>query len=277
MLNDSFRIRYRAIPIATSEQIDSFAPTNLHNHNEFEILLILSGSCTVRIANMEYFAKKGDMIFINPLEIHEITVNTDAPYHHKCMCFDISVIMNNRLGENLRNECMCINHHIKSDSVHSGYLADLFEKVFDVFCHDEKTMAMDISAYITLIFSYLVKNSLSDTKTLNPAGTRFCADVTEYIKQHYSENITSKKAADACFLNPSYFCRKFKENFGVSFSSYLNMYRISIAKSMLEEESLSIGTISEMCGFDTPTYFSRCFKQQVGLLPAEYKKGKRGL
>lgn len=277
MLNDSFRIRYKAVPIAISEQNDHFSPTKLHNHNEFEILLILKGSCTVRIANKEYYARGGDMIFINPLEIHEITVNQDTPYAHKCMCFDISVIMNNRLGENLRNECVCINHIVKGSSAHSEYLRDLFEKVFETFGLDEKTFAMDISAYITLMFSYLLKNSLSDIKALNPAATKFTADVTEYIKHHYGEKLTSKQIADAYYLNHSYFCRKFKENFGTSFSSYLNMYRISVAKIMLEENPSSIAQISQLCGFDTPTYFSKCFKNHVGVLPAEYKKGQRGL
>ena len=274
MLNDSFRIRYKAIPVATYEQKDSFSPTSIHNHNEIEILRIVSGSCTVRIANMEYCAKKGDIVFVNPLEIHGVSVNTDAPYHHKCMCFDTSLIMNSSLGENLRNECVCINHLIKSDTPHCAYLTELFEKVFGALELDEKTMAMEASAYITLMFSYLIKNSLSDIKALTPAKSRFCADVTGYIKEHYHETITSGMAADACFLNHSYFCRKFRENFGTSFSAYLNMYRISVARSLLEESHLSVAKVSEMCGFDTPTYFSKCFKKHVGVLPAQYKKGK---
>ena len=49
MLDDSFRVRYKEIPIAISEQ-HSFYPTKLHNHNEFEILHITSGSCRTCVA-----------------------------------------------------------------------------------------------------------------------------------------------------------------------------------------------------------------------------------
>lgn len=274
MLDDSFRIRYKSVPIAISEQ-NHFLPTKLHNHNEFEILLINSGSCTVRIANKEYQAKDGDIIFVNPMEVHEIAVNTNVPYAHQCICFDISVIMNNRICQNLKNECTSIIHIIKGETEHGTHLKDLFEKIFNEVKNEGKTFAMEITAYITLMFSYLLKNSLVDEKRANPKETRFCSDVLAYISGHYREKITSKQAAEACFLNHSYFCRKFKENFGTSFSAYLNIYRISVARTMLEENSESVSKVSEMCGFDTPTYFSKCFKNYVGVLPFEYKKGKR--
>ncbi len=274
MFDDSFKIRYKSVPIAINEQ-KSFWPTKLHNHNEFEILLITSGSCTVRIANKEYEAKSGDMIFINPMEVHEITVNKDTPYSHQCICFDISVIMNNRISENLKNECTNIVHIIKGETKHSLHLKDLFQKVFGEVRSEGKTFAMDVTAYITLIFSYLLKHSLIDEKRANPKETAFCRDVSAYISANYSEKITSKQAADKCFLNHSYFCRKFKETFGISFSAYLNIYRISVARTMLEGDIENISMISEKCGFETPTYFSKCFKSYVGVSPFEYKKGKR--
>ena len=276
MFDDSFRARYKSIPIAISEQ-NSFCPTKLHNHNEFEILLINSGSCTVRIANKEYEAESGDLIFINPMEVHEITVNTDTPYAHQCICFDISAIMNNRFSENIKDECMSIIHIIKGETLYTQYLSDLFKKIFNEARNADKTFAMDVTAYITLVFSYLLKNSLIDKNRANPKETKFCKDILAYISEHYNEKITSKQVADACFFNHSYFCRKFKENFGISFSAYLNIYRISVARNLLEESTESISKISEICGFDTPAYFSKCFKNYVGVLPVEYKKGKRNL
>ena len=276
MLDDSFRIRYKSVPVAISEQ-NHFNATKLHNHNEFEILFIKSGSCTVRIAGKEYYAKAGDLIFINPMEVHEVIVNSDKPYEHKCVCFDISLIMNSRISDELKNECTSIIHIIRGNTEHGAYLKNLFEKVFSEVKCENKTSAMEVTAYITLMFSYLLKNSLVDEKRANPKETKFCSDILAYINEHYKEKITSKQAAEDCFLNHSYFCRKFKENFGMSFSAYLNIYRISVARTMLEENTESISKISEMCGFDTPTYFSKCFKNYVGVLPFEYKKGKRSL
>lgn len=274
MLDDSFKVRYKSVPIAISEQ-NHFLPTKLHNHSEFEILFINKGSCTVCVASKEYYAKAGDLIFINPMEVHEVIVNSDKPYAHQCICFDISVIMNSRISDGLKNECTSIIHIIRGNSEHSECLKKLFGKVFSEFKCENKTFAMEITAYITLMFSYLLKNSLVDEKRANPKESKFCSDILAYINEHYNEKITSKQVADECFFNHSYFCRKFKENFGMSFSAYLNIYRISVARTMLEENAESVSKISEMCGFDTPTYFSKCFKNYVVVLPIEYKKGKR--
>lgn len=276
MLDDSFRIRYKEVPVAISEQ-HSFYPTKLHNHSEFEILYITSGSCTACVAGREYHLESGDLIFINPVEVHSVSVNSGTPYSHKCMCFDLSIIMNNRICENLKGECTSVVHLIKGDTPHGEYLGELFEKAFSEIKNEGKTFAMETTAYITLMFSYLLKNSLIDEKRESPRESSFCSDVLTYINSHYNEITSSKQVAEACFLNHSYFCRKFKENFGINFSAYLNRYRISIARTMLEENAGNIFEISQRCGFETPAYFSKCFKKYVGILPVQYKKGKSSL
>ncbi len=276
MLDDSFKTRYKNIPVAISEQ-NNFSATKLHNHSEFEILLVTSGSCTVCIAGNEYPAKTNDIIFINPMETHEINVNSDKPYSHKCMCFDISIIMNNKISESLKTECESIVHIVKENTIHGKYLRETFEKAFVEVKNESDTFGMEVTAYLMLMFSYILKHNLIDTKCKKPAENKFCFCVLEYINNNYREIATSKQAADACYLNHSYFCRKFRKHFGISFSEYLTRYRISVARTMLEEDKHSISEISHLCGFDTPTYFSKCFKNLVGLLPLEYKKGKRSL
>lgn len=43
MLDDYFRIRYKKVPLAVSFQDSNTYITELHNHSEFEILLITRG------------------------------------------------------------------------------------------------------------------------------------------------------------------------------------------------------------------------------------------
>lgn len=269
MINDSFKIRYTALPIAISEQTD-FAPTTLHNHNEFEIISISNGSCKIRAGCEEFSAKKGDIVFINPMEIHEVAVYPDSSYSHKCICFDISIITD--IFGMQKSELSAAVHCI-SDKNHSTQLKDLFDKIFDAVMADEKTSPMNITAYLTLMFSYLIKNSLTGIAASHKES-RFSADVLDYIQNHYGEKITSRQAAEACFLNHSHFCRKFRENFGTSFSAYLNMYRISASKALLENSGKTIAAIALLCGFESSAYFSKCFKEQVGISPAEYKNAK---
>lgn len=276
MIDDSFRVRYKAFPIAISERHD-FSPTNLHNHNEFEVLLIDAGSCNVRVADKKYEVKAGDLIFVNPMEIHGIVVNEDAVYSHRCMCFEPSVVLDNSLFENFKRECISILHVVEGKTHHGNYLKGLFEKIYEQADNVQKTSPIEISAYITLMFACLLKNTLYNTKRVTPKKCDFCSRVINYISCHYNECLTSKMAAEVCFLNHSYFCRKFRENFGINFTEYLNLYRITIAKGLLEENNGSVSKVASMCGFDTPAYFTKCFKRHIGVSPNDYKKGKCSL
>ena len=50
------------------------------------------------------------------------------------------------------------------------------------------------------------------------------------------------------------------------------MYRVSLAKAMLENPALKVSAVAEAVGFLDSAYFSRCFKRLVGVCPSEYKK-----
>lgn len=60
----------------------------------------------------------------------------------------------------------------------------------------------------------------------------------------------------------------------ISFSDYINQYRIQKAKQMLAEKDslLTIEAIGYECGFGSKTNFYSLFKKYVQMTPAEYKK-----
>jgi AraC-like DNA-binding protein len=53
------------------------------------------------------------------------------------------------------------------------------------------------------------------------------------------------------------------------------MYRIAVSRTLLEEKSGTITQVAASCGFRTPAHFSACFRKYVGILPSDYKAGKK--
>lgn len=270
MLDDSFIIRYKDIPFAVSVNCNDKMSVEPHNHNEFEILYIKEGSSTVRINNEQYSARSGDIILINPLEIHSIAVDRSTRYCELCLCFDCSLITNDELAQSLKAETARALHHIKSTHECSSHLTDMTEAAYTAFESSGKTACMEIRSYITLIFAHLCKNSLIANTEAQMKKSLFCTNVLKFISENYRDDITSKDAANEFSYNHSYFCRAFKSNFGKSFSDYLAMYRISVSRRLLEEGKGSISHIATECGFNSPAYFSRSFKKHLGILPSEY-------
>ena len=65
---------------------------------------------------------------------------------------------------------------------------------------------------------------------------------------------------------------KMKALTGESTNDFIRKMRFNHACKLLKEGRLSIAEISTMVGFNTPSYFSTCFKKYFGCLPSEYGK-----
>ena len=271
MYNDSFKLRYKTIPVAISET-NTFFPTKPHNHNEIEILLILKGKSEVRINSKVFAARQGDLIFVNPLEVHSHLAERVGDYCHRCICFETSVIADSFLAKNINDGKLMLPHFIKSNNPLNKKLSDGFNKVYEAVEKDSQTLNLEVVSYLNLMFADMINNSLLIQNFKANENTAFCDRVIKYIAENYSENITSKQAAEELSFNQSYFCRAFKKNFGISFSSYLNMYRISASKKLIENSGENIADIAFKCGFSNPDYFTKCFKSFLGISPSEYKK-----
>ncbi|MEC0128925.1 response regulator [Paenibacillus pabuli] len=76
-------------------------------------------------------------------------------------------------------------------------------------------------------------------------------------------------------LSRSYFNQCFKEMVGYSFNEYLRKIRIDKARDYLTQTAKPIVWIAEHTGYADEKYFSRMFREQVGMLPSEYRNAPR--
>lgn len=67
---------------------------------------------------------------------------------------------------------------------------------------------------------------------------------------------------------------KLKEITGLSSSEFIRNIRLKRAVQLFEQSDLSVKEIMYMTGFNTASYFSKCFKKQFGVIPSEYIKQK---
>lgn len=109
----------------------------------------------------------------------------------------------------------------------------------------------------------------------NPRNkTDFLNGVNTAIEQLMDENRLSVIQL-ACRLNmqPQQLRRIMKSITGKSSAEYIAEQRIMYAKQLLiKYDLLTIAEISNMCGFDEPTHFTRFFKRLTGITPIEFRK-----
>ena len=95
--------------------------------------------------------------------------------------------------------------------------------------------------------------------------------ITAYIDANYASDLSLQSISQALNYSEAYFCKLFKQCFGVNFSAYLNDYRIAKAKELLTATDIGVKDISEACGYADSSYFARVFKRQTGQTPSDYR------
>lgn len=101
-------------------------------------------------------------------------------------------------------------------------------------------------------------------------------NVEKEIKEHYQENITLKGLSQKYFINSAYLGQMFRKQYGISFKTYLNNYRIEKAAEYLLRTDDKIYLVAEKVGYHDLDYFINKFISVKGCTPTNYRKKSRG-
>lgn len=95
--------------------------------------------------------------------------------------------------------------------------------------------------------------------------------VYAFIENNFQRNITIDEMGQLTHLSKAAFCRYFKKMTRLTFTEFLNQFRIEQAKRLLKEDKNVTETCYE-CGFESLSYFNRIFKKVVGQNPIQFKR-----
>ncbi len=96
--------------------------------------------------------------------------------------------------------------------------------------------------------------------------------ITEYIEQHYQEDIKLEDLAEKFGYSYHYLSAYFNQQVKEGFNDYLNRVRINKACKLLQDPSISVAQVSEMVGYLGHSYFCRVFKKYTGSTPTEWRR-----
>ena len=93
----------------------------------------------------------------------------------------------------------------------------------------------------------------------------------DYMHDNLHSSITVEELAELVDLNPSYLCRLFKKETGVSVSEYIQQLKIDAAKNMLLYSDFTPARISSILALPDQSYFTQVFKKYTGLTPRKFQ------
>lgn len=97
--------------------------------------------------------------------------------------------------------------------------------------------------------------------------------IYQHVEEHFKEAIDTNEIAKKVSLSVPAFCRYFKKATKLTYTDFVNQYRINHAKKLLIQDR----NVTEACfesGFENLSYFNRTFKKITGENPSTFKKKK---
>lgn len=149
--------------------------------------------------------------------------------------------------------------------------ADL-ETIFEV--EFMKVTSILQSRTITQLYAIMeggINKFIESTFSAAESGNKYITSrATKYIRENY-RNFNINELAKKININTTYLSKLFKKETGISYVDYVNRVRIEASKPLLKSTE-TLGEVAELVGFNSPSYFSKIFKEHEGVNPSEWKK-----
>lgn len=255
----------------------------MHNHDFYEVNIVLAGTGTHYIENNSFLVQSGDVFVIPPMVAHAYVDTENLEVYH--ILLKKNFIINNQ-NESKRVKGFLqfieIEPFLRSNFFNSCFLhlsqSELFQLKNELNYIDdngdfswEECASMKYHAVWKLLYWFanrLYKQTASLTCSSESKYENLIINVLEYIHHHYGEKITIDILCKEVFLSRSTFLRNFKLVCGVSRMEYLSNYRCKKAIEQLELANCSKTEIAHNCGFYDLSHMERILKNYRGIFHA---------
>ena len=114
-------------------------------------------------------------------------------------------------------------------------------------------------------------NGSAEDEAAKPVN-RIARDAYEYINEHYTEDCSLPRLAEALSVSPNYLHTVFVRHVGLTPLEHVTQKRIERAKKLIMAGEQTMLEIALSLGFCSQSHFNKIFKEKVGITPVEYRK-----
>ncbi|GAA0292383.1 AraC-like DNA-binding protein [Gracilibacillus halotolerans] len=270
---ESLRIGYR------SDTMDAF---DYHSHPEqYEIYLFHSGSCRYIIHNQILDLEPGDILLMDGSTLHKPNINRDREYIRSVIHFSpqwIEGVLKELGIANVLDLFKDLQHCLirTDDEKEKEYIDALIYQLVER--KKAKVDAMWEAELKVLLTQLLVRiHQLCESNAIKVPYEKtekfhHSQRIAIFIRENYNEKITLDYLSENLNLSKSYISHIFKEMTGYTVMEYVMTCRLIQVKYLLEmEPDKALKDVSNECGFESVSHFSRYFKEKVGVTPKEYR------
>lgn len=251
----------------------SFVPTEKyfeHQHHRIEINYVKKGSCIIQLQDESISFKEDELMIICPDVVHSFQAGNDG-----CTLMQLEFLpevfedFTNVLSVGNKDEFTPLSLFSASNSVikiiNNVRIMRAIQRIVTELNtkknYYDYLVLMYYAELLILIYRHMDEAYLPIGS--NPAMTK----AIHFIRENFKKDISIKQVADEAQISERYLRKIFAEHLNLAPIEYLNQIRINHAIELLRISELSIKEVCYESGFQSPQYFSRIFKKQVGVTP----------
>ena len=244
-----------------------------HIHLDYEIGIVLYRDLTVRVDECEHRLEPGDIMCLNPCEVHEFF----SPKQAALLLIQVNPAYFHSIYPGMQNTRFA-SEYARAD-FHSETYMSLRRRMNDfaaTYMKKQHRYELKCAGMLDLMFvdllDYIPCTEISsEDRKINSTKADRIRRVANYIEKNYSEKIRLLDLAEMEGVTETHMSHFFTENFHMTFQEYLTKLRCEKARSLLLTTDLSLFDISYSCGFSDPKYFNKGFLKQYNQSPKEYR------
>ena len=278
-----------------------------HWHVEFQLCLVTEGCVTWSVGEKRVTISRGNGIFINSQQIH--TARPAGENDAAFFCLDIRPDLFGDFGGAggglyekyaapvlAETGLACLS--LSADIAEEAAVLEQLRHLDQTFREQQVGFELELMGSVYVLWKHLfialgssgeyllcrtddrrhehgatrkAEQSKADGKT-ERLKTLFL-----FLQRHYKEKLTLDEIAESVYLSRSECCRFFRRQTGQSLFSYLIGYRIGKSLALLENTDLTAAQIAAEVGFSSQSYYTKCFRAQMGCTPREYREKQKAL
>lgn len=255
-----------------------FSLVPAHWHNDMEIIYVKKGTGRINVDLTPIIANQGDIVVVPPGQLHSIEQFEEQSMEYENIIFQLNMLMavqgdtcTEKFFQPLLQRQIGIRNHYTPDSSVYPVLSECLNNMDNICKNFSPGYELAIKGQLFTFFHSLFSFTRESLPSHQNKSLDRLKDILKYVETNYDEKISIADAAGICGFSQSHFMKFFKNNMAVSFTDYLNNYRLTMAARLLVSSSDAIVNIAAETGFDNLSYFNRLFKRKYGCTPTAFR------
>lgn len=256
-------------------KFDVASHVSYHVHDYISLIYILSGSCTYKINNELYPVKKGDIVLCNPGIFHGKILNAGETIDEFHTGFTDICIKNLSKNHLIADTACPVISPLK-------YEQDFFKCCSEMLLEQKKNepgcelllKSLFMKLIVILLKETYYNENMEEQNAFNFETydkINIVNTIVTFINENYMKEVSLDKISRNMYLSAVYISKIFKEETGEPPINYLIRIRLSKARDLLEESTLTIKEVAKQVGYDDAYHFSKLFKKYYGYPPSKLK------